>query len=60
MRRTLNNSYEGCLCIDSVADHLDAAVTLGMQTAYMTSGRPSEKRRPNHPVVASFSDFFRR
>lgn len=60
MRRTLGTSYEGCLCIDSVADHLDAAVTLGMQAAYMTSGRASEKRRPNHPVVASFSDFFRR
>lgn len=60
MRRTLGAPYEGCLFIDTVADHLDAGKTLGMQTAYMTTGRPSESDRPNHPVINSFSDFFRR
>lgn len=60
LRRSLGQPYQGCLFIDVVEDHLDAAKTLGMQTAYMTSNAVRSEQRPNHPIVTNFSDFFRR
>lgn len=59
LRRELKSSYERCLFIDTVVDDLDAGRTLGMQTAFMPSGREVPDR-PNHPVVKDFSDFFKR
>ena len=60
LRRTTGVPYESCLMIDGRVTSLDAARTLGMSTAWFTTGRPPADQRPNHPIVTSFSDFFRR
>ena len=60
LRREAGVPYESCLLIDTNAAHLDTARTLGMSTAFFTSRKLSPNERPNHPVVSSFSDFFRR
>lgn len=60
LRREIGVGYEQCLYVDTVSDHLDAGRTLGMKTTFMKSRRPAPSDRPNHPVVSSFGDFFKR
>lgn len=59
LRRESGVPYESCLLIDNNADHLDTAKTLGMSTAFFTTKRPPAGKRPSHPIVTSFADFFR-
>jgi len=60
MRRETGVPYEGWLLIDSDLDNLDTAKTLGMATAHFANQKASPHDRPAHPVVTTFSDFFRR
>jgi len=60
MRRETGVPYEGWLLIDADLDNLDTAKTLGMATAHFANQRASPHDRPAHPVVTTFSDFFRR
>lgn len=60
LRRETGVPYEGWLLIDADLDNLDTAKTLGIATAHFANQRASPHDRPAHPVVTTFSDFFRR
>ena len=60
LRRTTSVPYENSLLVDARSEHLDAAQALGMSTALLAESRPQEGEAPEHAVVTSFADFFRR
>ncbi len=60
LRRSSGVPYEDCLMIDARLTNLDAAKTLGMSTVWFAPAHSRTEPAPDHPVVSSFAEFFRR
>ncbi len=60
LRRSSGVPYEDCLMIDARLTNLDAAKTLGMSTVWFAPAPSRGEPTPDHPVVSSFAEFFRR
>ncbi len=60
MRRATGVPFEDWLFIHADLESLDTGKTLGMSTVWMTRDQPPADQRPDHAIVHSFADFFRR